>query len=268
MALILNTTKQAYKAFPEKGTAPNTEQMPKLIADGRVPMNVSQLMQRRLDVRNASEDVKTAWMDYYFDTGDGVVYHPNGRIKIVLDSQHLREINSQSKLNKGALVLTEEDYNALQGQEFEGDKIGKTGTELSKADVKAHPVWKVLARDQNLLNYYADYIFAEGRQRFKYDNAMGIFTSSAGVDSPEMRAWYVDRLVSRSNASGRSNLDNDGGRLVGLAPEALGALGKGAENIRTYTMADIQTAKTQLGSVEKVLKSELTGDIRSLVDKL
>jgi len=268
MALTLNTTKEAYRAFPEKGTAPNTEQMPKLIADGRIPMNVNILMQRRLDVRNTDQKVKSDWMDNYFDTGDAVVYHPNGRVKIVLDSQHLREINPKSALNNGALVLTEDIYNALQGEEFKKDKLGKTGSPLSKTDVKAHLVWKVLARDQSLLNDYVDYIFAKGKQRFKYDNAMGIYTSSAGGDSPEMREWCVSRLGSRSVAGGRDDLVNGGGRLVGLAPEALGAPSKGIENIRTYTMADVLTAKEQLDSVEKTIRPELTKEIRSLVSKL
>lgn len=46
-------------------TGKNTECMPKLIADGRVPMNVSQLMQRRLGLRNDTSGVKTFFMDNY-----------------------------------------------------------------------------------------------------------------------------------------------------------------------------------------------------------
>src|SRR3989344_2825235 len=87
MAIKLNATPEAYKEFYGR----NTEQMPKLVAEGRVPMNASQLMQRRLVYRNGPAKVKTAWMDNYFDTGDAVVYHPNGDVKIVLDSQTLRE---------------------------------------------------------------------------------------------------------------------------------------------------------------------------------
>ena len=45
MALKLNATREAYREFYGR----NVEQMPKLIADGRVPMSVAGLMQRRLD---------------------------------------------------------------------------------------------------------------------------------------------------------------------------------------------------------------------------
>ena len=166
MTLKLNDTKEIYREFYGR----NIEQMPKLIADGRVPINVSQLMKRRLDVRNSDDEVKSSYLDNYFDTGDAVVYHPDGRVKIVLDSQTLREITSQSELINGALVLTEEAYNTLQGEEFEKGKLGKVNEGLSREDVKAHPIWKVLARDQKLLNDYADYIFTEGKQRFIFPN--------------------------------------------------------------------------------------------------
>ena len=143
MALKLNATREAYKEFYGR----NTKQMPKLIADGRVPMSVAGLMQRRLDVRNSDADVKSSYLDNYFDSGDVMVYHPDGRVKIVLDSQTLRDVTPNSELINGALVLTEDAYNVLQGEEFKKGKLGKVNEGLTREQAKAHPVWKVLARD-------------------------------------------------------------------------------------------------------------------------
>ena len=213
MVLKLNATREAYKEFYGR----NVEQMPKLIADGRVPMSVAGLMQRRLDVRNSDADVKTSYLDNYFGTGDAVVYHPDGRVKIVLDSQTLRGITQNSELINGALVLTEDAYNVLQGEEFKKGKLGKVDERLSREQAKAHPVWKVLARDQALLNDYVDYIFAEGKQRFSYDTAMGVFPSSAQGNTPDLRAWCVYGLVGMSVARGRYSLGGGGGRLLGIA---------------------------------------------------
>ena len=223
MTLKLTGSREAYQAFPSEGTAPNVEQMPLLIADKRVPMNVSQLMQRRLEVRDYADDmadVKSAWMDNYFDMGDGVAYHPDGRVKIVLDSEDLRKMTPDSPRNGGALILTPEAYDSLQCEEFQKGKLGKADEQMSREDVKAHPVWKTLARDQHLLNEYADYIFSEGKERFNYDNVMGVFPGTAGGKTPEMRAWCVSRLGFRSGVYGRDDLDDYYGRLVGLAPEA------------------------------------------------
>ena len=53
-------------------------------------------------------------------------------------------------------------------------------------------------------------------------------------------------VLFRKEADGWNDLDYCHGRLVGIAPEALGAPGKGASNIRAYSMADVQTARNKL----------------------
>ena len=188
MSLKLNTSRDAYQEFYGR----NTEKMQELVADGRVPISVAGLMQRRLDVRNSDDKVKSAWMDNYFDTGDAVVYHPDGRVKIVLDSEDLRNMTPDTPRNGGALIVTPEAYDALQGEELKKGKLGKTGDWMSRDDVKAHPVWKVLARDQVLLNDYADHIFGEYQARFAKGTpledvrAMGVFPGSTNGDTPEI----------------------------------------------------------------------------------
>ena len=264
MALKLNTTREAYREFCGR----NTEQMPKLIADGRVPMSVAGLMQRRLDVRNSDADVKTSYLDNYFDSGDAVLYHPDGRVKIVLDSQTLRDVTPNSELRNGALVLTEDAYNVLQGEEFKKGKLGKVNERLSREQAKAHPVWKILARDQALLNDYVDYIFAEGKQRFGNDTAMGVFPSSAQGNTPDLRAWFVYRLEYRSNACGGFHLDYVSGRFLGIAPEALSAPGKGASNIKAYTMADLQSFDGAVKGLEATVRPELLEPFAQLRKKL
>lgn len=272
MSLKLNTSREAHQEFYGR----NTEQMPKLVADGRVPMSVSGLMQRRLDVRNSDDKIKSAWMDNYFDTGDAVVYHPDGRVKIVLDSQDLRNMTPDTPRNGGALIVTPETYDVLQGEEFKKGKLGKTGDWMTREDVKAHPVWKAIARDQALLNDYTDFIFGEYQARFAKNTspedvrAMGVFPESCGGNKPEMRAWYVMWLENRSDAIGRSDLDylNFLGRLVGIAPEALGAPGNGASNIKAYTMADLEAYDSAVKGLESTVKPELLKPFAELRKKL
>lgn len=211
-----NTTHPGfYKEFYGR----NIEQMSALIAEGRIPINVAQLMQKRLDIRNGPEDIKKFWMDNYFGVGDAIAYHPNEKMKVVLDSQTLREMTPDTQRVGGALLLTEDAYNALEGKEFKKGKLGKVETWLSKKDVKAHPIWKVLARDQALLDDYVDYIFAEGKQRFDYNTAMGFFPhfiEDIEESSPRMTTGNINKLSLGSGVSGRS-LNNAHGRLVGLA---------------------------------------------------
>ncbi len=188
----------------------NIDQMPALIAEGRVPMSVNGLMQRRLEVQDKgrfSDEVRSAWHDNYFDTGDGVVYHPDGRIKVVHDAKFLRELNPQSKLNNGALVLPDGTYDSLAGQEFTREEISKyVERSLSSKEAKSNPLWQALARDPNLLNDYVDFVFAEKtKRRFSYDQNMGLYVADKPKDE-QGRSWYVLWLEDRSSADGRDRL--------------------------------------------------------------
>jgi len=201
----------------------STEQMPILIAEGRTPLSIAGLMRRRLEVLNSSDEVKRFYWDNYFDTGDGIAYHPDGRGKIVLDAQPLRELTPLSSSQLSALVLPSGVYDRLEGVEFSREDLAKyiTGGRLKQGNVKKNRVWQVLARDENLLNDYAKAVFSQLRERYNEDRAMGLYRGSA-ENVPTMRSWYLNRLGSRSNAD-VIHLGFDVGRLVGVAPEAQSA---------------------------------------------
>ena len=208
-----------YKGFYGR----STEQMPILIAEGRTPLSIAGLMRRRLEVLNSSDEVRNSYWMNYFDTGDGIAYHPEGRGKIVLDAQPLRELTPSSQLRNGALVLPSGVYDRLEGVEFSREDLAKyiTGGRLNQGKVKKNRVWQVLARDENLLNDYSEAVFSQLRERYNEDRAMGLYRGSA-ENVPTMRSWYLNRLGSRSNAD-VIHLGFDVGRLVGVAPEAQSA---------------------------------------------
>ena len=214
--LQLNEPVQDYKEFYGR----NTEQMPKLIAEGRTPLSVSGLMKRRLEARNASETIKDSWLYNYFDTGDAISYHPDGKAKVVLNAKQLRELTPSSGLSNGALILPDGVYESLQGLELNKSDLKKyaSGNWLKQKEVISNPIWQALSEDENLLKEYAGLVFSQG-----YDNAMAVYSASA-KDAPTMRSWYVGRLGgdNRSYAFYWYHLDNSNGRLVGVqvAPKA------------------------------------------------
>jgi hypothetical protein len=214
----LQLNERPYKDFYGR----NVDQMPNLIAEGRTPISVAGLMERKLEVRDAkySPEVRAAWHDNSFDTGDGILYHPDGKIKIVTDSQTLRGISSESKLSGGALVLPAGAYEAAEGYEFsKKDLKGISRYLLTRDQAKTNPLWKALARDQERLNAYVDFVFDETQRRFGYDKNMGLDIGSAQKE-PTERLWFVGWLSIRSNAVGRLDLNSGDGHLVGVAPEA------------------------------------------------
>ena len=199
----------------------NVNEMPKLVADSRVPMSVADIMKKRLEVRNSEDsELKASWHDTYFDTGDGVLYFPNGDLVVAYDSKALREMNSNSKLVGGALDLSNVDLKDVTGQRFTKAQLEKMvlGESLTLEQAKVHPLWIALARDNKLASDYAEMVFAETKERFDYDTNMGVYRDQAGK-VPKMRAWVVGWVDGRSGAGGNYVLDDGSGRLVGVASE-------------------------------------------------
>ena len=244
----MKLTKQIepYKVFPSEGNAPNIEQMPILIREGRYPIPVAELMEERLKASSSSdEEVKRNWLYNYFYTGDGQARRLDGRLKIALDAQPLREINPQTKLINGAVPQSDEQYDGLQGIELSKEEVEKyIGKALSKEDVLNNRAWRILARhpdevpkelarDKNLLPEYANLVFSEG-----FDTGMGIY-----VSSPEdaLRLWYVYWLYGGSVAGGDGRLDGSSGRLVGVRSE--GAKREKFDVLENRILRDIKEGK-------------------------
>ena len=243
MGSDLNDIRAPYQDFRTDETPRYTEQMPLLIADGRNPITVAQVMERRL------HSERPAWKDEYFDTGDAVVYSTDkDKFKVVRSAPFLRDVTPQSRLSSGALVLADNAYTTVDGAEFSRkDLKAVLGRDLVAADVKKHPVWQYVVGDQALLDEYTDRMFAEMGTRFSYNDAMGTYLANA-QKVPTARALFVGRLVGRSQLRGRLGLDGDDGQLVGVAPEALGASGVIIQH----------SLETSLAIVNRHLGTELT----------
>ncbi len=118
------------------------EKMPLLIAEGRIPVSVADVLERRLHSENP------LWKKKKIDTGDMFVYHPDGKIKVVLDAQLLRELTPQTRFCNGAILLEDGAYEALDGAEF---KLQEISTRLSVESAKTDPFWKYIARNGALV---------------------------------------------------------------------------------------------------------------------
>ena len=196
-------------------------QMPKLIAEGRIPLSVYGLMEARLAASTGFNAVRSSWLDYSFETGDGIVYHPDGKVKLVHDASPLRELTSESKLSEGALILPEGIYEELEGQKLTKTQVKKnTENYLSKKRILNNPFWQFFAReDSDLLKEYAKLVSGYT----KASENMAVF-SRFSQDVPTMRFWSVQSLRScRSfaigNDLGRDSLCTYNDRLVGVRAE-------------------------------------------------
>jgi len=218
MRLRLNEPLEKFKEF----YGSNLREMPKLLAEGRVPMSVADVMKERLELRHSDDaELRSNWMNNYFDSGDGALYLPDGKLVVAYDSKAIREMTPESKLVPGtrALDLSGVSLRGIKGSRFTERDLGKMiiRQRLTLDQAKDHPIWQALARgDKNLSDAYAEMIFKD----HGYDEAMGIWLDSSKSDVPNMRAWCVNRAFNRSDTYGFINLGCSNGRLVGkLASE-------------------------------------------------
>lgn len=194
---------------------PIAEQMSSLIATGRVPISVAGLMDKRLHSKRRSY-----WGSNPFCTGDGVAYHPDGKFKIVLDAQPLREMTADSQLEHRALVLADGVYESLEGQEFNTRDFESEGIiDLTLDEVMAHPVWQVLARDSDRLEAYVETVFGGMREgRHGKGMSFNLKTFHSQQESIVMRPWLIGTFYDKSFAWGIEDIDGYA-LLAGVAPD-------------------------------------------------
>ena len=241
----------------------NTRGMPKLLKAGESPIHVAGIMKARLSQGDEFSDLWNKW----YDTSDLVVY-PKGNDKevyvfLTVDNQGQITNNGRKALeliknsnlasNRGAIVKRLRDLGrkGLKGLiKVPRGKV-KTDTYLTQQQILDQQVWRILARDPSevpkdfaedgsLLRAYA----SEVQKRTGSKDNMALYIGDSLSDKTTLKAWYVGRLEDWSDARGRSSLVGDFGRLVGLAPEALGALGKRnlvekVSPVETFSVAQI-----------------------------
>jgi hypothetical protein len=163
---------------------------------------------------------------------------------------------------QGIIKITPADIQKYAGKEMPKDKVldNKLVRLLFR---QGSEVPEIFREDNQVLKMAIETSFAPG-----YDNAMGVYFTSPNNKVPKIMAWGVDRLDYWSQAYAYCVVNFDNGRLVSVAPEALGALGMDTQAVKTYTTADLEVAKKQFNQVAELVKPESIDKVQSLLTKL
>jgi len=196
MELNEKPKREKYKVF--EGVI--TEQMPKLIADKRIPMTFEEIADR---IINSKQD---NWRNNWFDTCDAIVCSGN-KIKIIKRCPALLKLNEKTKLIDGGIRLQLKAYNNFKDKEFDKNKV-KLNEELTKKEALKHPIWKYLLGKYH--KKYVELVFKEN------ETAMGMWVLSENLI---LCSWFAYGFCLGAWAFGYCRLGYARGRLVGVAKE-------------------------------------------------
>jgi len=231
----------------------NVRQMPKLLAQGKVPVSVAYVMKERL---NGNKEM----VEKYWDASDFIAYSAKGdgdNLKFLLTVDNKNQITEQGMKalelihydNKGIFegsIKINDQYKDMTGDGFievARKDLGKIESRLSPSEIMDNKVWRILARhpdevpaefaitdkydldgkEVDLLTKYVDWI----QSKTNDIKNMGVYLDSQGK-SAKLRAWYVDRSEYGSNVYGGGNLDDDNGRFAGISGGAAESSQSGA----------------------------------------
>ena len=167
----------------------------KMKSEGMIPLSFAGIMQRRLEVWNASADLFNSWNKQMYLTGDAIAYNPDGGVKIVLDY----EPDHQAKRIDGAIIINKEKYDALEGLELTLEEVRKyaTITALSKEKVMKNIFWRTLARGDELLKAYVDALnpiadeYKDGNIMRVYIEIQGFLQHEELTEKYYVRPWLI-----------------------------------------------------------------------------
>jgi len=189
--------------------------MPELVNAGFVPWSPAQVMDARVKLGFEFPDL---W-NSYFDTGFGLVA-TSDKIYLFPGSEVLRGVNPETNLTSGG-VLASVDYLRDSAVSFNRRPLGESlNKRLRQGDVVKNPLWFEFAGgSEERLGQYVETVFKLGKDKYGYDEMMGIYVPSDS--QPIVRAVVLYGLGDRSYAGGNDrHLGNDNSRFVGVRGEA------------------------------------------------
>lgn len=131
-------------------TGPYIDQMDHLISDGGAPFSILDLIKTRINMRNNKS--KDLWWYNSFNSVDGIAYHRDGRVKIVLEALPLMGIISESDIWQGGLVLPGDMYERLDGVELRKDELEMYNSikNPTREQIENNIIWIDLVRGYSL----------------------------------------------------------------------------------------------------------------------
>jgi hypothetical protein len=223
--------------------------IPNLVNVGQTPISSAGIMEQRVNAWN-SDNSKLAkqWGRHYFHSGDSIMYHRDGGVKVVIDSDKQKKVNSNifSKGNHSQ-VLCEGVFDKTVGVEFSREEVEKFANKyLTQNEASKDPILMALARDdKNLLEEYSRQVYSRsifpelmmvaiGAKNLKFEVEKYWCFKPVGVGGGGVGGYFSDLL------------SFDLGNVVGMIPETGTTVDFPQQSISEFNLEGL------IGNIDKV----------------
>lgn len=204
-----------------------THQMPLVDLYGLGLLSFHGLMKRRLESLKLPHEIRDEWWLRPYDTGDAVLNHPNGSVKLLLNAADVFEISHESPLINGSLALQNGVYESAKGLELKAEEAAQiNGIPITAESMINHPILQFVALflargDPKLMMGYINAVNNYRGRSQGYETSMAIHLPKP-EKVPTMRLLYMEGIANMSSI-GTSGLDNELNRVIGFASRSLEA---------------------------------------------
>ncbi len=190
-----------------------TEEMPSLLAKKMTPVSVAEIWRQQSKIYGKRKSIPPVhpgqfWLQRSYYTGDGFLRHPDGKGKIILDAQYLRELTPQSRLSKKAVRIPDGFYESLDGLELSKHDLQRLEKQGYYSRVSPLEVLCCLAREnKSLVDETARLLTQHTRAR--EEGILRIYFGEASKSTVLGYLWGVQRFY-------------EGGQVQCVGPGVLG----------------------------------------------
>ncbi len=172
MTLFLDP--QVHKAYHQ--TNAPIDVLTSIFSEGREPMFIADIMQRRLDVNKETDlsSVREAWWDIWPYTGDVWLKDPqNGRAKILCYDKDalyfMQELVPRDKEEfsfRNATYISDRFFEQAQGLELTAKEVDRLPQRFTYRNVNKSRIWRYLAGSQERLEQYVEAVLEDQEIRY------------------------------------------------------------------------------------------------------
>lgn len=199
-------------------------QIPLIFEKGRSLLSIESRMRKELEFWDNDDDLSVGRWEISYVSGDAVLFHPDGRIKICPASELVRGLTLESKLKNEALVLPDGVYEDTEGREYKIGELADWGVIERECDFITNLFLNVLIKQtrQTTLERYRKYLLKTREIDVLIDGSIQIYLHNP-EDVPTMRllALTPRRIFNRrfNWTIATTNL-LDYSQLIGKLPES------------------------------------------------